>query len=218
MLVWLHASIVRGTYVWKWTNRTLLQENPTAPFTNFRASWSGDRRILCSSGASWDEFWSSNVVKGSVRKLSPLRPTKRFTVSEPQNPQISKFSTVHNSQSTDLGLWNCGMFGWVLGFLISYSVCIFHICLEIRFVGRSFQAARYLSLHANSAWCHSRFGKLNEKWNLLHFLTARNLSNFPDFFVDKFTCNIPRRLICALLIPKQIETFRKLHDLRNRRD
>ena len=39
---------------------------PDEPFHNFRASKSGDRLLLCSSGPSSDGFWGSKVVKGSV--------------------------------------------------------------------------------------------------------------------------------------------------------
>ena len=39
---------------------------PGRPFDCFRASRSGDRRILCRSGVSNSGFWSSKIVKGSV--------------------------------------------------------------------------------------------------------------------------------------------------------
>ena len=40
--------------------------NPGRPFRNFGAPRSGDRRTLCDSEMSYDGFWSSQVVKGSV--------------------------------------------------------------------------------------------------------------------------------------------------------
>ena len=40
--------------------------SPDEPFPNFRASRSGDRRTLCSSGSSCDGFWSYKIVKGFV--------------------------------------------------------------------------------------------------------------------------------------------------------
>ena len=39
---------------------------PDELFHNFRASRSGDRRVLCYSGTSCDGFWSSEIVKGFV--------------------------------------------------------------------------------------------------------------------------------------------------------
>ena len=41
-------------------------KQPDKPFLNFRASRSGDRRILCSSGKSCDGIRSSKIVTGSV--------------------------------------------------------------------------------------------------------------------------------------------------------
>ena len=42
------------------------KQMPDEPFHNFRASKSVDRRILCTSGASCDGFWSSNIGKWFV--------------------------------------------------------------------------------------------------------------------------------------------------------
>ena len=48
----------------RWARRAFVQ--PDEPFHNLRASRSGDRLILCSSGTSCDWFWSSKIVKGFV--------------------------------------------------------------------------------------------------------------------------------------------------------
>ena len=43
-----------------------ISNKPDEPFHNFRASASGDWRILCSSKTSCDEFWGTKIVKGFV--------------------------------------------------------------------------------------------------------------------------------------------------------
>ena len=40
---------------------------PGRPFHTFRSPRSGDQLILCLSGTSWDGFWSSKILKESVR-------------------------------------------------------------------------------------------------------------------------------------------------------
>ena len=52
------TDVLRDVDVWVYLYKS--------PFHNFRASRSGDRRILCCLRTSWDGFWSSGVVKGSV--------------------------------------------------------------------------------------------------------------------------------------------------------
>ena len=57
------------------------------PFLSFRASRSGDRRILCSLGTSCCAFKSSEIVKGLVgywRIQSYTPNTKAFISLEPQ--------------------------------------------------------------------------------------------------------------------------------------
>ena len=63
-------------------------ELPDRPFHNFKASWSGDGRILCSSETSYDGY---SVVK--VRSGEHF-PTEPFTILEPQETSIDKFYDV----------------------------------------------------------------------------------------------------------------------------
>ena len=58
---------------------------PDEPFHNFRASRSGDRQMLCSSGTSCDGFWSSKIVKGFVGYLTGEK--NNLTVSDLEDQQ-----------------------------------------------------------------------------------------------------------------------------------
>ena len=60
----LRASNRRSSH----SSETILRLRPYWTLHNFRASRSGDRRILCSSGTSYSGFLSSKAVKWSVGK------------------------------------------------------------------------------------------------------------------------------------------------------
>ena len=54
-----------------------LEQPPDEPFRNFRASRSGDRRILCSSGTSCDERLESvRIGKCQNKKLSEFESVR----------------------------------------------------------------------------------------------------------------------------------------------
>ena len=66
----------------------LRKQVPDGPIHNFSASWSGDRRVLCSSGTSCDGFWSSKIVEGFVGYSN--FPTKHLVNWEHQSPNLEK--------------------------------------------------------------------------------------------------------------------------------
>lgn len=53
----------RRPQFWRFPN---LEDFPNWPFHNFKTPWSGGRQILFISRTSFDGFWSSHIVKGSV--------------------------------------------------------------------------------------------------------------------------------------------------------
>ena len=69
----IHEKIRLSWRALKWL---IVRSGPDQHFHNFRASWSGDRPNLCSSGTSFDGFWSSKFVKRSVGEFSP--PNQSF--------------------------------------------------------------------------------------------------------------------------------------------
>ena len=102
--------------LWRKKNRSVRQTVPDEPFLNFRASRSGDRRILCNSRTSCNGFWSVKVVKGLVGfcwyhfKQSDLCnffsfllyfPTSPFTILEPQDQEIGEFYVIQERRATD---------------------------------------------------------------------------------------------------------------------
>ena len=55
------------------SGREDLDQHPSGPFHNFRASGSGYRQMLWSSGTSCDGFCGSKITKGSVGQIFFLR-------------------------------------------------------------------------------------------------------------------------------------------------
>ena len=53
-----------------WSERVRFRAQPDRPLNNFRASGSGEQKIVCSSGMLYKGFWSSEMVKGSFGKTA----------------------------------------------------------------------------------------------------------------------------------------------------
>ena len=90
-----HYSAIRFEIVRIRFLKTIIPWFPDRPFHDYRASTSGDWRILCSSGEPCGEFWSSEVVKGSVRLycfilIFYMHTKKLFSLDFP-----SRFLRVH---------------------------------------------------------------------------------------------------------------------------
>ena len=111
-----HSEAIR--YKWRFLFYT-----PERSITHFRASPSGDRLNLCSSGASYGGFWSSQIGKGLIglqtcfscptfvkSQPSPF-PTDPFTILQPQDPDICKFCVVQKRRAKMLKLKNCESVG-----------------------------------------------------------------------------------------------------------
>ena len=65
-----------------WLHHWLYQSFLDRPFHNFKTSRSGDKRILFSSGTSYDGFWSFKIVKGSVGLFNSHNCSRSFILRE----------------------------------------------------------------------------------------------------------------------------------------